>query len=673
MCRRIWRRAGAVATGGVWITDAKWASSCKMRREALIASIVGLNLLFAVPLVAGADPPLVESPLLPAPDSPPVNGEAADQRAPEPVEPARAEAEKSETPLPESAEIETSAARITTADEDPPVEPASFKGLRPGVSSALDLQAALGAPTEVREEGGVAEHAYEVEPFDRVTVSVDDGKVATIVISMRQRFTSDALAKELGLEGIRAVDITDAKGKPLGLAYPERGVLFSFVPSQSEQQVAQVILDRVDPQSFVLRAETNQRKVTTASLKDLEVAETLDAGFARIYWVRARIMISIGDAESAVRAARRAVQLEPGSAEYRLTRAEALAAVGDYLGAAAETKDVLSQRDLANELKAQALLQLGDQIAAGPARDYRQAVDHHLQAIRTAKPLVDDEREAIRQSARQTLFEAHLAVANDIAWGPWLRKSEVVPMWLKRATTLVDESSDEDALQLCRQSLAACVGVSEQMDPAPFAEKAVELGEKLIASAEDPLARRRQQRELGMALYDALQAHHARREFEPALKLGLAAVEHLEQTHDPAAHNSPGQAYLMGRLYFRIGSIYAIHHQDHGQAIPWFEKAVPLIEQPLAVSALGDAGRQGESLVSMGVSFWETHHQEEALRITTEGLRLMEQAVNRGILADTALAVPYGNLSSMHQTLGNLQKAHDYRQMASRLDRPERR
>jgi hypothetical protein len=46
----------------------------------------------------------------------------------------------------------------------------------------------------------------------------------------------------------------------------------------------------------------------------------------------------------------------------------------------------------------------------------------------------------------------------------------------------------------------------------------------------------------------------------------------------------------------------------------------------------------------------------------------MEQAAGQGLLAKPALAVPYSNLASMHEQLGDMQEARRYSELAARYE-----
>jgi hypothetical protein len=91
------------------------------------------------------------------------------------------------------------------------------------------------------------------------------------------------------------------------------------------------------------------------------------------------------------------------------------------------------------------------------------------------------------------------------------------------------------------------------------------------------------------------------------------------------------------------------------------------LEQPVPATAV-DPGVHGESFVSMAVTYWEQENRPEALRLTSQGLKLMEQAVADGVLKSASLAVPYGNLASMHESMGDFEQAQKFSEMASRFE-----
>jgi tetratricopeptide (TPR) repeat protein len=125
--------------------------------------------------------------------------------------------------------------------------------------------------------------------------------------------------------------------------------------------------------------------------------------------------------------------------------------------------------------------------------------------------------------------------------------------------------------------------------------------------------------------------------------------------------------YRRGRLCYLTGAVYSIERADHAQAMAWFDRAARLLEKPVPAAAI-DAGAQGEAFVSMAVSYWEENSRREALRLTRQGLKLMERAVGDGNLDTASLAIPYGNLASMHEALGEFDEAQKCAELANRYE-----
>ncbi|MBL9124132.1 MAG: tetratricopeptide repeat protein [Planctomycetaceae bacterium] len=570
----------------------------------------------------------------------------------------------------------------TAADEPAPkieAEAATFNGAQPGKTTRAELETLWGKPQEVDEsDETTVQMQFAVAPFSQVTATLEQGVLTNILIQLEKGFPAAALAKELQLDDFMPAVVSDEFGELLGQAYPERGVIFTFAEGERDPVVSQIIIERIDAQPFVLRAERHARARYRANLADLDYALSLDPQCVRAHALRARILLEVGNFPEARQAIAAACEHDAENPEYRLLQAKIWEQQGDSEGALVETRAALGLAEKDPVWKAAALAQLGDQIAAGPDRDYKQAATYHQQAIRLAQAHLNDRRVAVRRAAHQVLLDAHLEMANDIAWGAWNNKATAVPQWLQRTEKLISDSPALQAdvvnarFQLCQQALAACVGLQGKVDPRPWIDAAAQHGAKLIKTADDPLARQRIQWELGMAYYDALQVYHMRRQFPQALEYGGKAVTNLEAAvaqREPI----PGQSYLMGRLYFRLGSILAAQKKDRTQAIPWFDKAVPLMEEPIPQTAMADIGRQGETFVSMAVSYWEASQPQEALRLTEQGLKLIEQAVEEEILERTALAIPYSNLADMHRQLGDEAKAKSFAEMAAQIQSQKRR
>lgn len=557
------------------------------------------------------------------------------------------------------------------------VEAAKFKGLQPGVSGRDDAEAALGAAGSSETVDGQEVRTYQVPPFRAVSVWIADERVTSIVVDLERPFAEKLLAEQLALGGIQPVEVISGEGQVVGAAFPERAVMFSYAPAAGERQVTQLILDEIDGEPFVVRAESLRRHRLEAGLDDLVLAEKLTGPSPRIAGLRAELLLDAGRAVDALASAEQAVEGAPDEPRHRLALAQALMANAEYTAAAGHLSRVVQTAAEDPAVLAQAHWHWGHLAASGPERDYQSAVTHHLEAIKLAEPLAQDQHPQQRRAGLETLFKAHLALANDIAWGRWKSQATVVPQWLDRAGALAetltrDHPESDAALQLARAKLAADVGQEGRLGALPALDEARQAAAALLELTSDPLRQEQLHWELGLALYDAMQAEIFRERFPQALDLGREALEELTPVAE-ARPKFPGQDYLLGRLVFRIGSLHAIQMQDHESAIEWFEQAVPLLEEPIPLSALADLGRQGETFVSIGVSYWETGRHDEAVRLTAQGASLMEQAVREGSLDPGALAVPYGNLSSMHRHLGHDEEAESYESLAAKSESPPSR
>jgi len=555
------------------------------------------------------------------------------------------------------------------------VEPASFKGVVPAQSTLAEVDRAWGAPKEVRKQGDLLVQLYSVEPFERVEASFYQGKVVSIVIRLQQSFPAKVVAEQLELAAIRPVLVSNELGEILGQAYPERGVLFAFEPStepgKPSMNVAQIVLEPITAEPFVLRAETYLESRPALSLADLDQSLKLQADDARAHWLRARALALLGRLDKAVEATAEAMRLEPNNAHYRVTRAQILGQLGRFDQAVTEAKQAVELSQRQPHVRARALCLLGDLLASGAEPDYKQAIQYHTQAVQTADPLTADPHPAIRLPAKEVMVDAHLGAAHDIAWGQWKDKQPAVKRWLERADAFADELIESEGgsgdlrFRVATRALAICVGMQGALEPGVWAEEVIQTGKQLIDTCHDPGLTVRYQADLGMALYDALQVCQMRDEQQAALRYGEQAAEYLEAAQ--AQQALPNGAYLLGRLYFRLGAIHAIGDQNHRAAITWFDKAVPLLSQPLPKEATADLGRHGETFVSMGVSYWETDQREKAVDLTQKGVALMEQAVAQGTLSEPALAIPYGNLAAMHRELGEPETARKYQEMAAKV------
>ncbi|HEY4759645.1 MAG TPA: tetratricopeptide repeat protein [Thermoguttaceae bacterium] len=566
---------------------------------------------------------------------------------------------------------------IPIPDDAGPValEAVSFKGVTPGTTTIDEVEKAWGVPKEIFKQDDMMTQLYSVEPFERVEVSYQHNKVVSVVIRFDKPIPANNIAVQLDMAFIRPVLVSNELGDILGQVYPERGVLFAFESSEdkskSSSKVTHIILEALNAEPFILRAETELDSRYDMSLRDLEDALNLQPNNARAHWLLSRVLSAMEQFEKAEAASADAVALEPDNPRYRVTRAQILGQMGRLQEAIEEAEKAVETSKNFAHIRARALSLLGDLTASGLKPDYRKAIGYHTKAIEAANTVANDPHPAIRMAAKEVLVDAHLGAVHDIAWGDWKEKEKAVSKWMERASMFADDlvdnegGSQERQFQVCTRALTACLGMRGKIDPEPWIREAASKGDDLIASSADSFHKAQYQWQLGMALYDAVQIYQMRSDHDKAIKYALSAVEYLEQGHE--RKQTLSTAYILGRLYFRLGAIQAIRDENHQQAVTWFEKAVPLLLKPLPPEAIADLGRQGESFVSMGVSYWQTKHRKKAVELTEHGIELMEKAVKQGKLDQSALIIPYNNLAAMHRQLGASKDAERYQARAAKI------
>lgn len=553
------------------------------------------------------------------------------------------------------------------------VETASFKGITPGRSTLAEVQQQWGSPSQMAVQGDRPVHLYQVEPFDRIEVAFTDKTVSSIIIRLQHSVPAGPLAEQLKLAQIRPVLVSNELGEILGQSFPERGVLFAFEsagqPGKATMRVVDVILEPVSAEAFVLRAETYLDTELTESASDLRHAIELEPKFARAYWLQARIAASLGNMEMALSSSGEATRLEPANPQFLVTRAQILRQVGRIAEAIPAAQAAMEYAENRPHVKARALSLLGDLISSEPKPDFSKALENHMEAISIADPLIASPHPAIRLAAMEVMIDAHLGAAQDIAWGRWENRKVAVAAWLQRASEYADAmiavESNADVLRfrVATRALAACVGSQGEISPDEWTQRALEVGQRMVEATKDSRQKQRIAWDLGLALYDSVQVHQLRGEQDAAIEIARRASEFLET--GSAGSQNPADWLLLGRLYFRLGTIYAVNKSNHQEAVRWFDKSIPLFQKAADGIPPYEVGRLGETLVSMGVSYWEVGNRQVALHQTKTGVELIEAAVEAGYIEKLALEVPYSNLATMHRQLGENAKADQFLKMAS--------
>jgi len=539
-----------------------------------------------------------------------------------PVDPP-APAEKAEptaTPAAAKAAAPVNAPVAATPDEMPTlsIDPASFRGVNPGKTTRAELLASWGAGEALGGGDGTTGFAWKIEPFDRVEVALDGDTVATILVKLAEPVPVTELARQLEIADIRTVTIFDDQGVSIGEVYPERGVILSVKPGT--QSATAIMIEPLDPESFVLRAESEIESCSAYAVADLQYAIQIDPQHVRAHRLLLGMTTEQGKWTQAITLAETATRLDPADAWTQLKYASALLALDRPAEARAVLMAVKARENPSPLVVAQAERLLGRVALAGATPDHQAAVQHFAEAIRRASPLLVKRAPAVQTAAREVLLDAHLGTALAIARGTWQQKGRVIPKWISRSETIVTEFQ------------------GRQIDW-----------------------------ETGQGLADALAAAQKRGDAADLLDNATLTAAYLERGAEQRELTA-AERKKMGELMFRIGIMYSLQRGDHATAVTWFDRTVPLWEGNDNFDRDGDLGRLGESYVSMAISYWQVDRRADALALSRHGVDLMVAAVDKSQLEERSLAVAYGNLSTMYAEEGDDKQSQTYAEMASRAE-----
>jgi tetratricopeptide (TPR) repeat protein len=550
------------------------------------------------------------------------------------------------------------------------VRPSSFQEVTPGRTQVAQMRQLLGDPVDQRRKDQRSVYTYRIGPFEKVEIAVVEELVSSVTLYLDRPTPLPQIVAELGLDVFSPVTVEDEVGNRLGLSYPERGVTLSTLDDQ--RRVARIVLDPILPEPFVLRAEQDRGRRYREQLADLDFAIATHASAARPHGLKAERLSSLGRLDEALTEIEVAIRLDPEHSAYRVTRARLLFEQLAYTEAVQELEDLLDDEAIPPEVRARAECCLGDMLATGPHQDAERAMQHHMKVIKLATPLGTDRRVRLRREAKRVLIDAYLGAARNVAAGNWRRKESTIPKWLESAQKLAEGMRLHDAgdetlrFHVLSKSIAAYAELAGDVDVDAPIDVAVQEAKRLMAETSDPLYRIRLRREMGHLLFDAALYEMVRSPADVARERANAAIAVWDELHS-AGDTTLRDESLMGRLYFYVGSTYAVHGQDHHEAARWYERALPHLNRTAPTMPSQESAYHGERLVSMGVSYWQVEAESEAIKLTEAGLEMMQAAAHHEILEPRALSVPYGNLASMYEAQGDAEKARKMAVLASKV------
>jgi tetratricopeptide (TPR) repeat protein len=557
----------------------------------------------------------------------------------------------------------------------PLVETAVIEGIVPGRSTVEELNQLWGEPPEESVDDDQVVRCYSMPPLNHIIVTLRGGIVRSIVINLETPFREDEVRASLHEELLRSkpVLIPDETGGIIGEIFPEKGVMFIFAPQTAQSRgllVQQIGIEPVSAEPFVLRAEALLHTLPSEAKLDLRDAIRLKSDHARANWLLAQIELLEGNVESALLCNEKAIQLDEQKPAYHLTFAQALTQMNRIEEAKQYLQETIAICDRFPHEKAKALMMLGDLSRTSLNPDHVLAYECHEEAIRLATALLNHSNQTVRLTAKDVLFEAHLATARAIAWGRWDKK-ERLKMWIDRAKVLARDPelvaaprySRDYKFKIAACALATLVDVPETLNIDVYLEDVIDAGNELIQSTEDPIHRAKFHWDTGISLYDAVQIFQRRQQYATALRYGELATKYMET--GIKNRNNETDLFLMGRLYYRLGTFHAVGMNNHRAAIEWYDLAKPIYERLLPKIDVGALEIFGRALVSMGCSYWETDQREEAVRLTERGARQLERGVRERVVDESELGTPYTNLVRMYRELGNQKEAAKYTRLAA--------
>ncbi|WP_146115641.1 MULTISPECIES: tetratricopeptide repeat protein [Pirellulaceae] len=561
---------------------------------------------------------------------------------------------------------------LTQATKEAEAKTFSVWQILPGQTSLTEIESQWGKPAQTRRiDQDKHVRLYEQQgDFAKVEIAVEKDQIVSVFLIPAKSMSLELVEQKFDLTKIEPAAVRDPSGRHLGKIYPERGILIPQAAEGSPLEVDRIIVQTPSAESFMIRASNRSPLDFRDRLNDYQLAIAQEPYSAEAWYQTSLILHRLGRDTEAFEAARKATSGVGSSAEHRLHRTLLIVVQGNLASGIQNTQQIAEDVTVANHVRAKAHCQWGDLLQmAGPQKN-REAVQHHVKAIEIASPLVNDTNQDVRRAAKQVLVDAHMALAIDIATGDWEKKEQTINQWLLRSKVYIDDmvtneqATGELRMAWLTKSLMARSFYNAPFDPGDAIDQIIGQYRELLSKTDDPFFHRALEWETGQALSQAVFIEHARDQHDSALKLAEQAKAFLK---GGLAGREVGIAdhLLLGNLYFRAGAICAVQKQDHAAAVGWYEMAMNHLTDPSLQSIMLD--RRGESLVSMGVSFWSVGNREQGIALTEQGKSLIEAATGQNAALQKKLIVPLDNLAEMYRELGNAQKSAQYTASAQKI------
>src|SRR5262249_19964677 len=152
----------------------------------------------------------------------------------------------------------------------------------------------------VEKIAGGSRETYRLEPLGRVRVTIVEDLVELLAIVLDKPAEADTLAERLRINDVEPVEVFDVNGRLQGRSYPEHGVLLGFADPAPPPRVLQVVIEQIDAQPFIARAEVRLSSRYGDCLSDLSTAFQLDPRDAHAQRLHAELARRAGELDTAL-------------------------------------------------------------------------------------------------------------------------------------------------------------------------------------------------------------------------------------------------------------------------------------------------------------------------------------------------------------------------------------
>ncbi len=217
------------------------------------------------------------------------------------------------------------------ATQTPPaLKPASLDGVRMGSTTREELHELWGKPRRTERIASGARETYHLDKLGSARATIAEDVVAALSVHVEHPLALAVVEERLAIDDVEPVDVLDDQGELLGAAYPPRGVLLGYVPRTKPPRVFQIIIEPINAQAFLARAEARLATRYADCLADVEQALALAPTSGLAHRLRAEVAFRGGDLDAAHSGAQSAIELEPRDLKHRLLLARVLAASGGF-------------------------------------------------------------------------------------------------------------------------------------------------------------------------------------------------------------------------------------------------------------------------------------------------------------------------------------------------------